>query len=164
MSQIESLTDFLTENMPPRAMHQFVSEIQDATLPPAAKALGLGQRRLGIFRYNAALSWGRFPFRECPPALVYALLYAWIEQYRNPLYDEMRLGAPDVDIEFDDEMTGSLSIVIELADEVTVIEDPEGPIPIGNKRYRLANPDIWTAKRGWMYAAGSTGAPLGDVP
>ncbi|RQM39128.1 phage tail protein [Erwinia psidii] len=162
MSQIESLTGFLSEHMPPRAMQFFESAIEDARLIYAVKALGLGQRRVGVFRYNAALSWDRFPYRLCPPALVYALLFAWMDAYRNALYDALTLGEPTVDIEFDDEQTGSLSIVIELADEITITPDDGGEIPLSGHRWRLAQPETWTAETGWLYASDQTGAPLGD--
>lgn len=160
MSQIESLTAFLDKTMPPRAMQFFASEINDAHLMHAAKALGLGQRRIGIFRYNALLTWDRFPYRECPPALVYALVFAWIEQHRNSLFDELNLAEPVVDIEFDDEKTGSLAITIELADEITITPDEQGEIPINEKLWRLEYPEIWTATQGYLYAASETGAPL----
>lgn len=161
MSQIESLTAYLEQNMPPRAMQFFNSEINDAHLMHAAKAMGLGQRRIGLFRYNALLSWDRFPYRECPPALVYALFFAWIEQYRNTFYDELELAEPTVDIEFDEEKTGSLAITIELADEITITPDDKGEIPIGDQRWRLETPEIWTATQGYLYAASEgTGAPI----
>ncbi|CAI1156553.1 P2 phage tail completion protein R (GpR) [Serratia entomophila] len=161
MSQIESLTTFFEQHMPPRAMQFFESAMQDATLVYSAKALGLGQRRLGVFRYNAALNWDRFPYRLCPPALVYALLFAWMEAHRNKLYDELALGEPTVDIEFDEEETGTLEILIELVDEITVTPDDGGEIPLSGKRWRLAYPETHTATKGYLYGAAENGAPLG---
>ncbi|BEM82132.1 phage tail protein [Serratia marcescens] len=161
MSQIESLTGFLEQYMPTRAMQFFESAMEDATLVYSVKALGLGQRRLGVFRYTARLSWDRFPYRLCPPALVYALVFAWIDASRNNLYDELALGEPAVDIEFDEEKTGTLSITLELADEITITPDEAGEIPLAGKRWRLSYPEIHTATSGYLYAAAENGAPLG---
>ncbi|NHB87183.1 phage tail protein [Photorhabdus tasmaniensis] len=160
MSQIESLTEFLIEHMPPRAMQQFSSAVDNASLIPAAKNLGLDQRRLGIFRYTAVLNWGDFPYRICPPARLYALVLIWIEQFSNELYEELDVAAPTVDIEFDEEFTSPLEITLELADSVDICLSEDGDILIDEKRYSLANPALWTATRGWLYATDQNGAPL----
>lgn len=162
MSQIESLTGYLEQHMPDRAMQFFESAMEDATLVYSVKALGLGQRRLGVFRYSARLSWDRFPYRQCPPALVYAMVFAWADTSRNHLYDELSLGEPAVDIEFDEEETSSLSITLELADEITITPDEAGEIVMAGKRWRLAYPDVHVATKGYLYAAATNGAPLGE--
>ncbi|OCJ43450.1 phage tail protein [Serratia sp. 14-2641] len=161
MSQLEHLTAFVQANMPTRAMQFFESAIDDGHLVYSYKDLGLDQRRLGIFRYNAVLSWDRFPYRICPPALVYGLVFAWVKDHRNTFYDELTLAEPTVDIEFDEEETGSLSITIEVADAVTVSVDENGEIPLAGKRWKLKYPDTWTATQGKLFAASENGAPLG---
>lgn len=145
MSQIEQLTAFFNANMPPRAMQYFESIIDDGRLIYAYKDLGLNQRQLGLFRYNAVLSWDRFPYRLCPPALVYGLVFAWVKDHRNALYDELTLSEPVVDIEFDTDDTGSLMVTIEVADTVSVCMDEAGEIPLAGKRWRLQYPETWIA-------------------
>ncbi|AJJ55773.1 P2 phage tail completion R family protein [Yersinia pseudotuberculosis IP 32953] len=163
MSQIESLTAFLTEYLPERAMQQFESAIDNAELIPAPKALGLDQRRLGIFRYHAVLNWGAFPYRLCAPAEVYALVLAWLDSCRNDIYDELELTAPSVDIEFDEENSSPLEIVVELADSINIRVDEKGRIPLRGQRWSLVNPDIMIATGGWLFAGGAVSAPLSDT-
>lgn len=164
MSQIESLTAFLTECLPERAMQQFESAIDNAELITAPKSLGLNQRRLGIFRYHAVLNWGAFPYRICAPAEVYALVLVWLDSHRNDVYDELELAGPTVDIEFDEENTSPLEIVVELADSVNIREDENGNIPLRGKRWSLVNPEIMIATGGRLFAGGAMGAPLSDTP
>ncbi|MFJ5422265.1 phage tail protein [Pectobacterium parvum] len=163
MSQIESLTAFLSHNLPERVMHQFESALDNAELIPSPKALGLEQRRIGVFRYQAILNWGSFPYRICPPAQVYALVLAWLADSRNALYDELELSPPSVDIEFDEELSSPLEIVVELADSINIRPSETGDIPFGGKRWELADPELWTALSGALYAADASGAPLSEV-
>ncbi|WP_174634676.1 phage tail protein [Yersinia thracica] len=170
MSQIESLTAFLTENLPERAMQQFESAIDSASIITAPKALGLEQRRLGIFRYHAVLNWGAFPYRICAPAEVYALILAWLDSYRNEIYDELELADPAVDIEFDEENSSPLEIVVELADSINIRLDKNGNIPLQGQRWVLASPEIMIATGGRLFSGGpsgtpqSPGVPLSEAP
>lgn len=163
LSQLDSLTDFMRRHIPPRAMNAFKSEMHDASLKLVYKDLGMNQRCLGVLRYYATLSWQRFPYRECPPAMVYALLLAWLKDHRNPFYDELGLGEPDVDIRDDDELGGLLDISIELADSITVTEDTDGDIPCSGRRYRLAYPEFYTVSQATIAGApGGTAIVDGD--
>lgn len=70
MSQLESLTAFITANLPPDAMQMFSSSMEDCELVRNAKALGNNQRRIGVLTYTARLSWDDFPYRKYSPGLV----------------------------------------------------------------------------------------------
>ncbi|HBA7894903.1 TPA: phage tail protein, partial [Escherichia coli] len=55
--------------------------------------------------------------------------------------------APAVDVEVDDENEVAwLEISLPLVDPITLVEDENGPIPRGGKRYRLEKPEIWVAQ------------------
>lgn len=146
MSQLESLTAFITDHLPPEAMQMFSSSMDDCELVRSGKALGNGQRRIGVLTYSARLSWDNFPFRLCSPGLVYALVIAWMNDYANALRDELKLAEPTVDPEFDDEGSCILDVVIGLADPLIIREQEGGPIPYGGKRWDIVNPEIWVAE------------------
>ncbi|EET6448346.1 phage tail protein, partial [Escherichia coli] len=48
MNQLESLTAFITENLPSDAMQFFMSSQEDAQLIRSQKALGNDQIRMGV--------------------------------------------------------------------------------------------------------------------
>lgn len=146
MSQLESLTAFITDNLPPDAMQMFSSSMDDCELVRNAKGLGNGQRRIGVLTYSARLSWDNFPFRRYSPGLVYALVIAWMNEYANELRDELKLAEPTVDPEFDDEGSCILDVVVGLADPLIIREQEDGPIPYGGKRWEIVNPEIWVAE------------------
>lgn len=145
MSQLESLTAFITANLPPEAMQMFESAMDDCEISRNAKALGLGQRRIGILRYNAHLSWDNFPYRRFSPGVVYALVLAWIDEYANELHGQLNLPDPTVDPEFDDEGSCILDIVVALADPIIIKPSNTGAIPFKGERWELVGAEVWTA-------------------
>jgi hypothetical protein len=161
MNQIESLTAFISQNLPDRAQFAFQSVIEDCEILRSAKARGKEQKRIGVMRYNAVLSWDRFPYRECSPGVVYALVLTWLSDHANDLRTEMELPDPTVDPEFDDETACILSVVVSVVDEIVIKPSDTGPIPSKGQRWDLVYPEIWTATDGRLYAAAESGAPLG---
>ncbi|RAU35924.1 phage tail protein [Enterobacter sp. RIT418] len=146
MSQLESLTAFITANLPRDAMQMFSSSMDDCELVRSAKAMGNNQRRIGVLTYSARLSWDNFPFRKYSPGLIYALVLAWVDEHANELRDELKLADPTVDPEFDDEGTCILDVVVGLADPVIIREVAGGPIPFRDKSWDIVNPEIWVAE------------------
>lgn len=146
MSQLESLTGFITANLPADAMQMFMSSMDDCELTRSAKALGNNQRRIGILTYSGRLSWDNFPFRKYSPGVVYALVLAWVDEHANELRDELKLPDPTVDPEFDDEGSCILEVVVPLADPVIIREQEGGPIPFRDKAWNIVNPEIWVAE------------------
>lgn len=146
MTQLESLTDFITANMPPRAMTQFQSSMDDCELTPAPKAMGLEQKRIGYMRYSAVLSWDDYPYRACSPVQLYALVLAWIADHSNDLYDELKLTPPTVDPEFIDEQTAMVQIAVPVADPIILRVSEKGAIPQAGKRWDVVYAEIWTAE------------------
>lgn len=145
MSQLESLTAFITDNMPPEAMQMFSSSMDDCELVRSAKALGNEQIRIGVLTYSARLSWDNFPYRRYTPGLIYALVIAWANEHANELRGELKLAEPTVDPEFDDEGSCILDVVIGLADPLVIRQTEDGPIPYKGKRWDIVNPEIWVA-------------------
>ncbi|HHL7795734.1 TPA: phage tail protein [Citrobacter freundii] len=147
MSQLESLTAFITENLPPDAMQMFSSAMEDCELARNAKAMGNNQRRIGVLTYTGRLSWDNFPFRKYSPGLIYALVLAWVDEFANELRDELRLDDPKVDPEFDDEGSCILDVVVPLVDPLVLREAENGPIPYKGKRWEIVDPEIWEASQ-----------------
>jgi hypothetical protein len=146
MSQIESLTAFITANLPNDVMQMFESSQDNCELIRSSKALGLEQKRIGLLRYDATLSWDRFPFRVCSPGLVYALVLTWVSEHANEYREQLQLPDPTVDPEFDDEGYCILQVVVPMADPIILKEDQSGDVPAQGKRWSLVDPEIWTAK------------------
>ncbi|RTP98382.1 phage tail protein [Enterobacter sp. WCHEn045836] len=147
--QIESLTTYLMKTVPARIQGFFASESLGGQLIPTQKNLGNGFRRLGIARQDIELTWEAYPYREYPPAMLHALVLAWLEESANPLFDELGLPDPSFEVVLDTEQQGrgDVTITLELADELIIIEDPGGDIPLDGTRWRLETPDIWVAEQ-----------------
>ena len=156
-SQLDSLTAFLNEFMPARAMQSFTSEMANLKTVPAAKDLGLGQMRLSVIRYDAELIWERFPYRECDPRLLMALLEVWLADADRELFSQVGItnADPDWDIELIDEETAIVALTLPMAEALIIVPDDAGNIPYQGGRYRLADAEIWTALSALVYAPGS---------
>lgn len=147
MSQLKQLTDFLIANMPKRAMQGFDSQMDEITFIPAQRDNGLGQYRLAIIRYNAVLTWERYPYREHDPKILMALFMSWLTEDERGLLEETGIDSelPEFDIETIDQETAIMVVTLPMAEELNMIPDTKGEIPFDGQRWRLAEPDIWTA-------------------
>lgn len=148
MSQLKELTDFIVTNMPPRAMQGFDSQMDEVVFIPAQRDNGLGQYRLAIIRYNAVLTWERYPYREYDPKILMVLFMSWLTQDERGLLEEVGLDSelPEFDIETIDKETAIMVVTLPMAEELNLVPDPKGEIPFDGQRWRLAEPDIWTAE------------------
>lgn len=155
-SQLESLTSFIKSEMPQRAMQSFTSEMTGMKTIPAARDMGLGQVQL-VIRYDAELIWERFPYRECDPRLLMALLEVWqaIDTQDRDLFGQVGItnADPDWDIELIDEEAAIVSVTVPMAERLIIVPDENGQIPYQGGRYRLADPEIWTALSAMIYTA-----------
>lgn len=143
--QLESLTEHLRKTIPPRIFQFFDAQIDSGQLIRTTKSLGAGRYRMGVLRYEALLSWVNFPFREYPPALIYAQVMAWTDEFQNDLAEELNLGSPGVDMAFNHERVGDLIITVNMVDEITMKEAGDGPVFFRGKRWALELPEVYYA-------------------
>lgn len=163
-TQLDSLTDMFTQNLPKRALLGFDSLIDEMQVVSAARELGQEQYRMSIIRYNALLSWERFPYRMCPPQLLIALLEAWLDELASPVLEETGIANTDAtwDVTVEDEETATVVLTMPLADELVIRPDPKGVIPYRGGRWSLVEPEILTALSATVYGADEAGAPVGE--
>ncbi|HDT4622779.1 TPA: phage tail protein [Klebsiella oxytoca] len=146
-SQLDDLTAFLNERMPPRAFQAFAAEADSGRMVRTTKDLGNGRFRICAVRYSVTLSWIDFPFRQYPPALVYAHVAAWIEERQTiPAGMSLEQSEPQIDPTLNHERAGDLYITMEVIDEVVIIQDPRGEIELMGQLWTLEDPRIDTAE------------------
>lgn len=165
-TQLENLTAFFTDNVPARAMRSFSSVTDEMACIEAAKDFGLGQYRQAVIRYDAVLTWERFPYRLYPPQLLMSLMLAWLDDADRQLLEDIGITEtdPQWDVSVADEETADIVLTVPMADELVIQEDENGPIPWQGKRWSLVEPEIWTALTATIYGVDESGAPVGDVP
>lgn len=159
-SRIASLERFFKENVPVRAMQSFNSVIDDLQYIPAQKDLGLDQYRLAIIRSSAVLAWEQFPFRECDPRLLLALLTVWLANHDDrDLFRQAGVtgDSPQWDISVDDERTATVVLTVPLIEELCITKDVNGAIPFDGCKWRLAVPDLWIASSGNVFTSRTEG-------
>lgn len=147
MNQLKSLTAFITEAMPSSVMAGFSGRMDEIQLIPAHQDKGLEQYRLAIIRYKAVLTWASFPYQEYDPRLLMALLLSWLSQEERTLFEEIGIDSerPVFDIDPIDSSTATVVVTLPMAEELNLAPDEQGPIPFDGQRWKLTDPEIWTA-------------------
>lgn len=165
MSQLEALTTFIRQHLPPRVMQGFDSFMDEISFISAQRDLGEGQYQLAVMQFDALLSWERWPYRECDPKNLCALLLVWqTEQDEQPFMDAgLDRELPILDVDVIDQDTATVVVSVKLAASLSVIEDENGIIPFDGKRWRLSEPEIWFASEAHIFGADETGAVIGKA-
>ncbi|EMA4770544.1 phage tail protein, partial [Cronobacter sakazakii] len=118
-----------------------------------------------LIRYNALLSWERFPYRLCPPQLLVSLLEVWLDEYGSELMEHVGItdADPQWDVTVEDAETATVVLSVPLVEELVIRRDEKGAIPFRGERWSLVDPEIWTALSAQVYGVDETGAPIGDA-
>lgn len=162
MSKLQALTGFMQVNLPPRLRSlEFNSDMDELRFTPAQRDLGLNQYQLALMQFDAVLSWGRFPYREYDPRNLCALLLVWLIENADNRDTEPSL--PSIDIDVIDAKTAIVVVSMAITESLSIVKDPAGVIPFMGEQWRLADPELWLAHEGMLFAADSQGAPLGGV-
>lgn len=148
MSLIHELTTFLKENLPTpifrgQKFSSFMDNLEIDRCFSLITASPVRQLRCAKLKYDAVITFDEFPYRTYHPALVFALVMAWLESKNSN--DERFDGInPDIDVSENDEQTAYLMISVPLFEEITLIENENGSIPHNGRRYQLGATDIWS--------------------
>lgn len=163
MSQLDALTRFVTQHLPSRVMQGFDSFMDEVRFISAQRDLGAEQYQLAVMKFDAVLSWERWPYRECDPRALCALLLVWLADQDEQAFMDAGLDMelPTLDIDIIGQETATVVVTVKMAESLTIIEDSAGIIPFDGKRWRLAEPQIWFASQANIFGADETGAPIG---
>ncbi|CAI2498843.1 phage tail protein [Serratia ficaria] len=161
MSQLSELTAFMAERLPPR-VPTFASWMDNQKLTPALKNIGKSQRRIGITTYDGVLEWDKFPYRELDPAVLFALVLSWLMEGANEARSDLNLGDPDVEIELYDEESALVTITVPLVDEIVLLPNSKGEIPLDGQSWGVVDPTYDHAEEAVIFGAGAAGAPVKD--
>lgn len=148
MSLIHELTTFLKENLPTpifrgQKFSSFMDNLEIDRCFSLITASPARQLRCAKLKYDAVITFDEFPYRTYDPALVFALVMAWLESKNSN--DERFDGInPDIDVSENDEQTAYLMIAVPLSEDITLIEDESGSIPYKGKRYKLGLTSVWS--------------------
>jgi hypothetical protein len=158
MSQLTELTTFLKTHLPER-VKGFDSYMEEVKLVMGRKDgdRNREQTRIGLTTYDGVVMWDKWPYRDCDPALLYALVLIWRDEHATDLMDDIAVADPDLDVDVVDEEMAIISITIPMAEEILIQPDPNGTIPYAGKRWQVATPMIDTAETALI--AGANGPP-----
>lgn len=164
MTQLDSLYRYVSECLPDRLMKTTGADawMDNIQLLRTSKSLGLGQQLIGERRYDGVLSWERWPYRKYSPDLIFALVNAWLDEHGNERRHQLGLGDPDPYVEIVDNQTAIITINVPLVDQITIVPDEGGPIRYRGKRFKLAEPVIYTAHEAWIFGMGAPAKVTGD--
>lgn len=142
MNQLRALTAYLQEQnlVLPEQLDSWVDQVN---LDLIWKPTGNGGMHMGDMRYRAVLVLERFAGE---PALLMALVGSWLES-NDPDRDD-DLPAPTFAVEPLDNDLFDVELTIEFEEGQHLVEDPDGQIESGGKRYGLGQSELWVATQG----------------
>ncbi|WP_334644916.1 phage tail protein [Klebsiella aerogenes] len=161
MSQLTDLTSFVDGHLPAR-VKVTESWMDNQKLTPALKNIGKGQRRIGITTYDGVLQWDKLPYREFDPAVLYALVLSWLMEEANEARSDLNLDDPDVEVELYDEESALVTITVPLVDEIILLPDNSGGIPMDGQVWKVVDAVYDYAEMADIFGADATGAPVKD--
>ncbi|WP_095155752.1 phage tail protein [Pseudomonas sp. Irchel 3E13] len=142
MNKLQGLTAYLLEAnlvMP----EQLDSWVDQVNLDLIWKPTGAGGMHMGDMRYRAVLGLERFTGN---PSLLMALVGCWLESNDSDRGDD--LPVPAFVVEPLDNDVFDVELTIEFEEEQHLVEDPDGQITSGGKRYGLGQAELWVAEHG----------------
>lgn len=164
MSKLDDLTKFVSTHLPPRVMQGFDSFMDEVSFIPARRDLGEDQYQLAVMKFDAVLSWERWPYRVCDPRNLCALLLVWQEGQDDVPYMDAGLDMelPKLDVDVRDQDSAIVVVSLQLAESLAIVADDTGIIPFEGRRWRLTHPEIWQATSGHLFGADADGAEIGS--
>ncbi|PWB34659.1 phage tail protein [Pseudomonas sp. SDI] len=142
MNKLRALTAHLQEQnlVLPEQLDSWVDQVN---LDLIWKPTGNGGMHMGDMRYRAVLVLERFTGN---PSLLMALVGSWLESNDADRGDD--LPVPAFVVEPLDNDVFDVELTIEFEEEQHLVEDPDGPITSGGKRYGLGQAEVWVAEHG----------------
>lgn len=141
MILLRALTAYLIEAnlVQPEQLDSWVDQVN---LDLIWKPTGNGGMHMGDMRYRAVVVLERFAGN---PALLMALVGSWLES-NDP--DRDGLPVPTFAVEPMDNDLFDVELAIEFEEGQHLVEDPDGQIEAGGKKYGLGQAELWVAEQG----------------
>nr|WP_284146366.1 phage tail protein [Pseudomonas mosselii] len=139
---MRALTAFLLEAnlVLPEQLDSWVDQVN---LDLIWKPTGNGGMHMGDMRYRAVVVLERFAGQ---PALLMALVGSWLESNDPDRDDDMPV--PAFAVEPLDNDLFDVELTIEFEEGQHLVEDPDGQIESGGKKYGLGQAELWVAEQG----------------
>lgn len=141
MNKLRALTAYLLEAslVLPEQLDSWTDQV---SLDLIWKPTGNGGMHMGDMRYRALIVLERF---NSNPALLMALVGSWLES-NDPDRDD--LPVPTFAVEPLDNDLFDVELTIEFEEEQHLVEDPNGQVDVGGKKYGLGLAELWVAEQG----------------
>ncbi|MGO3882261.1 MAG: phage tail protein [Proteus vulgaris] len=153
MTRLQKLTAFLRENLPESLFAtEFSSEMDEVVFSMAHDDQGedeAGNKQYQILtqEYEAVIAWGRWPYRKIDARYIPVLIEAWHQNLETDFTEpDFEYEQPTMNIDVIDDEIAMIVVSIKLSDAIVLKEDENGMVPLDDKRWSLANPEVLFAE------------------
>ncbi|MEE1880989.1 phage tail protein [Pseudomonas soli] len=142
MNKLQAMTAYLLEAnlVLPEQLDSWTDQL---SLDLIWKPTGNGGMHMGDLRYRAVIVLERFAGN---PSLLMALVGSWLESNDPDRGDD--LPVPAFAVEPLDNDLFDVELTIEFEEGQHLVEDPNGQIESGGKKYGLGKAELWVAEQG----------------
>jgi len=155
---LHALTEAVSAALPQKCRADLESWMENGSLQICPIDMGLGVN-VARLQYDALFLIERLPFRVVDPAIILAVVAAWLQDYDTDR-EMMNLPDPSYAVVQNDDNTADLEISIQFSEPLRLVPDEAGPVPYQGQRYRVASYEIWIAEHGTLAVGNLPPAPL----
>ena len=123
----------------------FDSWMENAELVMAPKDMGLGYV-ICHMQYTAVIYIERLTFKTLDPAIIFANVVGWLDDHDNNRA-QFELADPQIAIDDVESQTADITIDIQFIEEISLVEDKDGPVDWQGKTWKVLPYVINTAQK-----------------
>ncbi|MCS3460499.1 hypothetical protein M2367_002669 [Aeromonas sp. BIGb0445] len=151
---LQALHTELLRVLPPKCHKRLDSWMENGTIKLEPKNMGPTGSNVGWLTYQAVFTVEQLPFRDLDPAILLAVVAAWVQEH-DDYREDFELPDPEYAVTPNDEQTADLEIQLAFAEPLRLIEQADGPIHWLGKHWQVAPYAIWVAEQIDMNVAGT---------
>lgn len=159
---LAELTAAIRAALPHKCRQHLDSWMENGTISLQPRDMGTGVN-VGQLQYDAVFLVENLPFREFNPAIVLAVVAAWLQD-NDDIREQLSLPDPQFEVTPLDDNTADVSVSVTFSEPMQLVEDDAGPVPYDGRRWRVEGYIINTAEDGHVYAGSLPGGPLDGEP
>lgn len=155
---LAELTAAIRAVLPHKCRPHLDSWMENGTISLQPRDMGTGVN-VGQLQYDAVFSIEALPFRAYDPAIVLAVVAAWLQD-NDDIREQLELGDPQYVVTPNDDDTADLEITVTFSEPLRLVPDDNGPVNYGGKRWSVQQYDIFVAESGTITAGSLPPGPL----
>ncbi|WP_429134264.1 phage tail protein [Aeromonas hydrophila] len=151
---LQGLHTELLRVLPAKCHKCLDSWMESGTVRLEPKDQGVSGVDVAWLTYHAVFSLEALPFRDFDPAILLAVVAAWVQEH-DDYRERFDLPDPTYAVVPADEHTADVEIELQFIEPLSLVADPAGPVRYAGKTWTVAQSEVWFAEHITLHVANS---------